>query len=51
MARPIKETPVLKGNEARRFSAAAERAFDEPVSPEARERMRANYKKVKAIEK
>jgi hypothetical protein len=41
MANPIKETPVLYGDDARRF---AERiANPKPISPERMERMRRNY--------
>lgn len=48
MARPIKETPVLKGDDAKRFTELAERAFKNPVSEKVKNRIQANYAKIKA---
>lgn len=42
MARPIKETPILFGEDARRFEARMREKRTE--SPEARERRLRNYK-------
>ena len=41
MARPIKETPILYGEDARRFKARMKE--HRRVSPEERERIKANY--------
>ena len=47
MARPIKETPTLKGKDAERFL----RLMDEvkPVSKEEMERIKKNYEYIKSI--
>ena len=47
MARPIKETPTLKGKDAERFL----RLMDEvkPVSREEMERIRKDYEYIKSI--
>lgn len=47
MARPIKETPVLRGKEARRFEK--EIANPKPVSKEEIEAARVAYEKFKAV--
>jgi hypothetical protein len=49
MARPIKETPVLKGRDARRF--AAKIANPVPISKEEREKMEKIYQEVVKISK
>jgi len=41
MARPIKETPILYGEDARRFEARMKER--RRVSPEERARIKANY--------
>ncbi|MBQ7634487.1 MAG: hypothetical protein IJS89_02835 [Bacteroidaceae bacterium] len=41
MARPIKETPILYGEDARRFEARMQER--RRISPEERARMNANY--------
>jgi hypothetical protein len=46
MARPIKETPILFGNDARRFEARMKER--RRISPEEKERMLANYKAIMA---
>lgn len=47
MARPIKETPTLRGKDAERFL----RLMDEvqPVSKEEMERIKKNYEYIKSI--
>lgn len=49
MARPIKETPVLKGNDAKRFVEKNKTVARE--SGEARKRINNNYKALKGISK
>jgi uncharacterized protein YktA (UPF0223 family) len=49
MARPIKETPVLSGNDAIIFMQDMETAKTQKVSPDERKRIMDNYKKFKAI--
>lgn len=46
MARPIKETPNLYGEDARRFAYAVE--HPEKVSSEVREQIFASYERIKA---
>jgi hypothetical protein len=46
MARPIKETPVISGEDARRFRETMKNA--KPVSQERREEIRAAYEFLKA---
>jgi hypothetical protein len=46
MARPIKDTPVLKGKDAKRFREAI--ANPEPVSQEFREEIQKAYELVKS---
>ena len=49
MAKPIKETPVLKGRDAVRFlkNMKAPKAV---ISPEVMKRMKENYERLKAAE-
>lgn len=47
MARPIKDTPTLYGEDARRFEQMI--ANPKPISKEVCERMIRNYKAIKAI--
>ena len=47
MARPIKETPVLKGNDAKRFVEKNKSITKE--SGEAKKRISINYKALKEI--
>ena len=49
MARPIKETPVLSGNDAVIFMQDMEKAKTQKASPEERKRVMDNYKKFKTI--
>lgn len=49
MARPIKETPVLKGKEAAKFLTEVNKAKDQKASKETIERIKKNYDKLKAI--
>jgi hypothetical protein len=51
MARPIKETPVLKGKAAVRFMEDMEKSKDKRISKEELEKIRNNYEKLKAISK
>jgi len=48
MSTPIKETPVLHGEDARRFVEKIRRNEREPAPREEYERIMANYRKVKA---
>lgn len=47
MARHIEETPILYGEDARRFTEARKNV--KPISDEERQRMNAAYEKLKAI--
>ncbi len=47
MARPIKETPILYGNDARRFLARMKER--RRISPEERAEMRAAYDAVMSV--
>lgn len=47
MAKPIKETPTLYGEDARRFEQLI--ANPKPASREEKERMMRNYEAIKAI--
>ena len=47
MARPIKETPILYGEDARRFEARIKE--HRRISPEERARMNAAYEAVKSV--
>lgn len=47
MAKPIKETPVIKGNDARRFSQKMRHVT--PVSKEAKEEAKRIYEQFKQI--
>ena len=48
MSLPIKDTPILKGEDARRFIAQMERAKDNPVSREEYERAKKIYYEIKS---
>ena len=47
MARPIKETPILYGEDARRFEARMQER--RRISPEERARINAAYEAVKSV--
>ena len=47
MARPIKETPILFGKDARRFEARMKEK--RRISPEERARIKAAYEAVKSV--
>ena len=47
MARPIKETPILKGKDAERFLRLMDEM--EPVSKEELERIKRNYQQLMSI--
>lgn len=51
MSTPIKETPVLHGEDTRRFVEKIARNEQEPAPREEYERVMANYRKVKSEEK
>lgn len=51
MSRPISETPILTGNDAKRFIERMEKSKTEKVSKEVRERMQRNYEALKAIDR
>jgi hypothetical protein len=46
MAIPIRETPVLRGNDARKFAESARTAAERPVPREAYERARKTFEEV-----
>ena len=47
MARPIKETPILYGEDARRFEARMQER--RRISPEERAKINATYEAVKSV--
>jgi hypothetical protein len=49
MARPIKETPVLTGQDARRFEEAVQKNENNKVSKESYERALEVFKSVKLV--
>ena len=49
MARPIKETPVLKGKAAKEFLAEKERTKDVKASQKELDRIKSNYDKLMSI--
>lgn len=51
MARPIKETPILKGKDAQNFYDRIETASKRKASPEVIARIKENYAKMVAISK
>lgn len=51
MAKGIKETPVLKGRDARRFFANMEADKNKKVSPEGMAKIRESYEGLRAIAK
>lgn len=50
MARPIAETPVLKGHDARAFEKALQAAAKTKISSKELERIKANHAIMKALE-
>ena len=48
MARPIKETPILFGEDAKRFLASMQNV--KPASQQEKQRVKAAYEKLKKIE-
>jgi len=51
MAKPIKETPVLKGKDAVKFNEEMEKSKSEIVPAVVRDRMKSNYSLLKSISK
>ncbi len=51
MARPIKETPVLTGQDAKKFIKAIEVSQTKKVWAEELERINSNYERLKAMAK
>jgi len=49
MAKPIKETPFLKGKDAVKFNQDIKDNRGAKVSTEVRARMKSNYEKLKSI--
>ncbi|HNT44088.1 MAG TPA: hypothetical protein PKN85_06475 [Syntrophorhabdaceae bacterium] len=47
MSTPIKETPILRGKDARRFTEKITRNEQEPAPREEYDKLMANYRKVK----
>ena len=51
MARPIKETPILKGSDAKAFIEKMNNNIGNTVSQEERDRIRKNFIRMQAIVK
>jgi ribosomal protein L7/L12 len=51
MARPIKETPILKGKDAKKFMEQMDKLSRAPVSKKERDAIRENYEKIHKIAK
>jgi hypothetical protein len=51
MAKPIKETPILKGKDAKKFNKDIEQSKHQTVSVAVKERMQTNYLTLKSIAK
>ena len=51
MAKPIKETPILKGKDAVKFNLEMQKAKSEVVPAAVRERMKSNYSSLQSIAK
>jgi hypothetical protein len=51
MAKPIKETPILKGNDAKRFMDNMNILASKRIDLSVRERIKSNYNKLIAISK
>ncbi|WP_375579065.1 hypothetical protein ABWH96_18935 [Marivirga tractuosa] len=49
MAKPIKETPILKGKDAQRFNFNAETVKDRHVDARTKNRIQENYNYLKSI--
>ena len=49
MAKPITETPVLKGKDAANFVSNQQNYDRVPISDAERERMRQNYQKIQSL--
>lgn len=49
MARPINETPVLKGKEAAKFLADREKAKNQKVDKAELDRIKKNFEKLQSI--
>lgn len=49
MAKPIKDTPVLTGTNARHFDKWMQENQDKKITPQAQERIRAAAKKFKLV--
>lgn len=49
MAKPIKETPVLRGKDVVKFNKEMEKSKSEIVSAAVRKRMKSNYSLLKSI--
>ena len=49
MAKPITETPILKGKDAANFVANQQNYDRVPISDTERERMRQNYEKIQSL--
>jgi hypothetical protein len=51
MAKPIKETPILKGKDAEKFNLEMEKSRSGIVPVAVRERMKHNYSQLQSIAK
>jgi len=51
MAKPIKETPILRGKDAVKFNQEMEKSKSEIIPKAIRERMKSNYSLLKSIAK
>lgn len=51
MARPIKETPILTGHDAKSFISKMNSSSDRKISSDEVKRMKENYESMKSIAK
>ncbi|MVT09622.1 hypothetical protein [Chitinophaga tropicalis] len=51
MARPIKETPVLKGDAAVKFLSDMQKTKEKKITSEALDKIKANSEKLRSISK
>jgi len=51
MAKPIKETPILEGNDAKEFIKNMKESEQKKVDPAEKVRMRENFEKINALAK
>ena len=49
MAKPIKETPVLKGKDASKFIAEVKQAKDRTITQTVKDRIKRNFEKIESL--